>query len=137
PAVERTLNATVPAPRQRSPTMSKRPGELASVRVPFDGTSRNPTAASPPDAAAGAMSARRTTQQARSDFKTDHQGAASGLPSQGIRRDPDRILTLVRVPPLRGFSLSLGVAAGALALLAPATAAPPRVLVVAFDNDVN
>ena len=43
----------------------------------------------------------------------------------------------MRVPHLRGFCLSLGVVAGALALLAPATAAPPRVLVVAFDNDVN
>lgn len=38
---------------------------------------------------------------------------------------------------MRGFSLSLGVLAGSLAFVSSASAAAPRVLVAAFDNDVN
>ena len=53
--------------------------------------------------------------------------------------DPTLIesLRLMRVPLLRGFSFFLLVLAGSLAFALPAIGATPKVLVAAFDNDVN
>jgi membrane-bound serine protease (ClpP class) len=59
-------------------------------------------------------------------------------PAPGARRHPvDRILTTVKAAFLRAFLASLAVAASILALGGPAQAAPPRVLAVTFDTDVN
>src|SRR3954451_23358858 len=65
------------------------------------------------------------------------QGDGDRLPRQGLRPHPDRILTVVGMPRLRGFLLTAVVVALAVAGGAPAAAAPHRVLVASLEDDIN
>ena len=65
------------------------------------------------------------------------QGDGHRPPPQEIRPHPDRILTAVGLPHLRGFLLTVVVVALALASGAPASTGPHRVLVASLDDDIN
>jgi membrane-bound serine protease (ClpP class) len=56
---------------------------------------------------------------------------------QGERNPVDRILTAVKAALLRALLASLAVGAAVLFAAGSAGAAPPKVLAVVFDNDVN
>lgn len=56
---------------------------------------------------------------------------------EGARHPLDRIFTAVKAAFLRAFLGSLVAVATFLALSPPAVAAPPRVLAIEFENDVN
>src|SRR6476619_2352491 len=65
------------------------------------------------------------------------QGDEHRPPPQEIRPHPDRILTAVGRPHLRGFLLTVVVVALTLASGAPASTGPHRVLVASLDDDIN
>src|SRR4051794_4852125 len=143
PPVERTLRRTDPLPCQRRPTRSNLPGVASSERSPFEGSDRDVSEASPADAETGAARAIRATMAAISGFTAEarSQGDGGYACLQGIRPHPDRILTSVRGPHLRGFLLTVGVVSAVLCLNAAngavAAAGTSRVLVAKLDDDIN
>ena len=88
-------------------------------------------------AAVGSTSAAATAMAARSGFTARTQGDGHRRPAQGIRPHPDRILTVVGLPHLRAFLLTAVVVVTSLAVVAPASAAAPRVLVAELADDIN
>ena len=63
--------------------------------------------------------------------------AESRFAGKGGDPSPDTLLTDVKTASLRGISFLLAVVGLALLVATPTSAAQPRVLAVAFDNDVN
>ena len=88
----------------------------------------------PAQAPAGDTSRQKTTS--RSSLVTGGPGQVC-LGRQGIRHPADRILTTVKAAFLRALLASVAVGATFLIAVGPASAAPPRVLAVSFDADVN
>ena len=102
------VNRAAPVPAQRRRGRSGRARPRRATRSPCNGTDRNVIDARPAAAVAGSASAARAAMRARSGFTelrvtAGFQGDGRHPRSQGIRPHPDRILTVVRLPHLRGF----------------------------------
>ena len=136
-AGDRTRNDTVPVPRQRRPTRSKRAGARGRERsLAAEGTSRDIIVASAAVAPAGSARAAKAAMAARRIFTAELQGNIAASTRRPSR--PDRILTEVRAPHLRDFlrvpvphavvAAAVAGSAGVRACVAR-RAAVPRVLV--------
>src|SRR4051794_19922112 len=136
PATACVLNRTCPEPRQWRPTRSKL--RVLSEPPAVTGREASRRLADAARAAPGAASAKTTRLKQSLRTKRPLSDAATVfLPRLERRGLVDRILTPVRGRPVRALLLPLLVGA-ALVLAGGAQAADqPRVLVIAFDTDVN